>query len=277
MPVFDPFSNSAAIQGSTILNISDRDAISIPGSKTLAEQYFDYVTGLAPLLWLRLRETSGTTVANSGSVAASGTWTPGVGAVGQTGRFGANEAYDFDALDSKIQFTSANIAALNSLTTQRWAFLLNADSLGETGNGILALYGNDFGHHFVRLASSNRLVANIETSGTDGSAITSNDEVSDLIGGWRWIFMDYDDGDAMGLGRKIRLFKSVPGSGVITPLALGTDIPATGTITTQTADLVIGNFTGQTRTFDGKMDEVIIQSGLWTTAIMQQISLLTPA
>lgn len=235
------------------------------------------VAALNPLLWLRLRETSGTSVTNSGSVSVSGTWTPGAGALNQTGQLGAGEAYEYDGADSKIQFAIASIAAIANLTTQRWAFLYNADTLGEATASFFFGWGTSGSAHQLRFLSANRLTATIQTGTTSAAVTTDVDQVADIIGAWRWIFMDYDDADSLGNGRRIRLWKSTPGSGVVTALTLGGgNVAATGTVTVQSADLCIGNLTSQIRTLDGKLDEVICGgASLWTTAEMQDISRLS--
>lgn len=277
----DFMGESAAIQFLNGFNFSDA-AISLP-RKTLLDQYAEYIASLAPVLWLRFREVSGTNVANSGSMAAVGTFTPGVGAVGQAGLLGANEAYDFDGADSKVQFANADVAALKALTTQRSMILCFLDNLGEASVGFLWTWGVNTSHVW-RINSTNRMFGQIDTDGTNAAANTNNNEISDCIGVWRLFFMDYDDTDAMGLGRKIRFFKSVPGSGVVTPLTLATDTAATGTVVEPSADYAVGNTTSQIFTFNGRIDELIHTSGLWTPAnaptdysAMETISRLTPA
>lgn len=49
------------------------------------QTYAQYIAGLAPLIWLRFNEISGTTVLNWGTGGSTfdGVWTPGSGAQGQ--------------------------------------------------------------------------------------------------------------------------------------------------------------------------------------------------
>lgn len=45
MPIFDPFSNSAAVQGSAMLNMSDTDGVSLPGGFRLSVTSFNQALG----------------------------------------------------------------------------------------------------------------------------------------------------------------------------------------------------------------------------------------
>lgn len=218
-----------------------------------------------PIFWRRYRETSGTAVANSGSAGATLDGTlAGTIELAQTGLGpqGTGEGLMFDGTTTKD--TTANNAALSGLTTQRWAFFCNPRSLGESNQSALF----EFGVWTLRFSNTTALVAIIETSGTDSSALTNAGQV-DFISQPCWIFMDFDDANALGNGRRIRLFRGL--NGALAQLTLQTNVAATGTVTPPSADFVIGNNSAQSRSFDGVIDEVIGSDGLWTTEQMEAI------
>lgn len=237
--------------------------------------YNDYIKNqINPLFWLKLNETSGTSVINYGSIGGTGVWTPGVGALGQIGYFGSNQAYLYDALNSKIQFTNASVTAIANLTNQKGYCLGNFTSIGEASAGFFFGWGTG-SNHLLRFLSSNRITSIFDTDATDAAVTSDVNQVSDLINNWRYLFWDYDDSNTLGNGRRIRLFKTTPGNSTITTITFGGgNVAATGTMVVPSTDLVIGNISSQARTLDGKLDEFLITSGLWTTQQIQTISIL---
>lgn len=225
--------------------------------------YAQYVALQAEPVWLRLQETSGNP-ANSGSLSLTITQTAAT--QGQTGKLGTNEAYDFDGAAASGSIVSiANNATLKAWTTQRWGFLCKLDALGASNAGKMACWGA-FGatdHLVMGCVSTNRLQATINADTTNGAAVTNTNQISDCIGAWCWLFMDYDDANTLGNGRKIRLFKGL--NGVVTQLTLATDTALVGTVDQPATALAIGNTTGRNLTLDGLVDEVRGKDALWTT------------
>lgn len=228
-----------------------------------------------------MRETSGTAPVNSGSLSVTNLWTPGVGppvgALGQTGQLGPDEAYSFNAIDSRIRI--ANNATLVALATQKYGILARIDGLGEGSLGHLWGWGAGAGganlNYWITQATS-KLAAQINTDGTDAASVANNNQISDIIaaGIYAWLFMDYDDTDALGNGRRIRFFKGI--GGAVTQLTLATNTAATGTVISMGANN-LGVFTNDAQSFtsDGLIDEFIIDNSLWTAAQMQNIVTLT--
>ena len=224
-----------------------------------AVDYHTYIEEtIAPLLWLRFQETSGN-AANSGSLGGEGT----VSACtqGEAGAFADSEAYTFNGATSIVSFALPE--GLASLTTQRWAFLCRPTGLGELSIGTLFAYGNgpDSPEPSIFLAPNNRLAVNFYTNSSDPVAITANNEV-DFLNYWAWVFVDYDNGNELGLGRRIRIFRGLAGS--VRLLTLAVNNAAWGTFSPPTLALSIGNRAATYTTFAGKIDEVICSSGLWT-------------
>jgi hypothetical protein len=190
--------------------------------------------------------------------------------IGQNGQLGSNEAYLFDGNDDYIQI--ANNAALADLTTQRWMFLCQPTSLGESEQGVCFMWGLS-NEHYLRVRSLNRLEAKIDAgAGTDSLVLTNTDQV-DFLNQWAIIFMDYDDSNELGNGRKIRLFKGQ--NETLTPLTLETDTALIGSVTIPATDLFLGNSSTGSSTFDGLIDETLVGAGLWTTQEMQNLIRLT--
>jgi hypothetical protein len=192
--------------------------------------------------------------------------------IGQNGQLGSNEAYLFDGNDDYIQI--ANNAALADLTTQRWAFLCNPTSLGEVDFGALYTYGGlgAAGDSAFSLVDTNRIRAVFKNdANVSFSWITVNNVVD--LNSWVLLFMDYDDANELGSGRKARIFKGI--NGTLTQLALGTDDTLTGVAGGTLSDLYLGNNSVTNRTFDGLFDETLVGAGLWTTQEMQNLINLT--
>lgn len=236
-----------------------------------------YLESLNPLVGLHLRETEGTAPANYGRLNVTTLWTPGAGALGQTGKLGPNDAYSFDALLSRIRLV--NNATLAAMTTQKYLFLARINSLGEGSLGHLFGWGAGAGGanlNYLIVQATSKLAAQINTDGTDAAAVANNSQIADIIGAgiFAWIFMDYDDANALGNGRRIRFFKGV--GGVVTQLTLATNTAATGSVISMGANN-LGIFTNDAQSFtsDGVIDEAFIDDSLWTADQMQTIATLT--
>lgn len=240
--------------------------------------YADIVRGLANDLWYRFRETSGTAMENSGTLAGiTTTWQPGQnGALGQTTSLGANEGYLFatGTTDSKVTVTNdANLATVAAAGTQRWMLKLFLNSDGESDQGTFWRWANQGDtRNYLRFiaGSTNRLDAVIRTNATIARAISADNALTDCISVPSILFMDYDDSGT----RKIRLWKAraVAGVPTLTQISLTTDQAATGTVATQTGDLILGNSADTLSTADGIFDEVTCKVGaLWDTDTMTTI------
>lgn len=192
--------------------------------------------------------------------------------IAQIGKFGANHAYNFDGIDDLLTIIDAP-GTLSAMTTQKWAFLAKADGLGESDVGTFMITGNQAAEGdrlILGLVDTGRIRATIDTSATQANAVSSNNEISDCLTNWAWYFIDFDDADILGNGRKIRIFKGL--NGVVTQITLGTDTAATGVVSSPTTDFIVGNRANATRTFDGLMDEVIGVSGsVWSNSEMQTL------
>lgn len=229
------------------------------------QSYAQYQASKNHLLWLRFNELSGNPL-NSGSLALTITQT--VCTQGVTGAKQPNEAYTFDGAAASGSIVSiANNNTLKALTTQRWAFLCNPTSLNNSG--ILGVWGalGATDHLVLRLFSSNRIGATIGTDGTNANAVTNNNQISDCIGAWCWLFMDYDEITT----RKIRLWKALMGANTATLLTLATDTAGTGTVDQPSTALQFGNILARNATLDGKLDEVFCDAALWTDTEMSQL------
>ena len=219
-----------------------------------------YLLSLSPIL-LMDGTLNGSNVANLGSGGTALDGVPTAVTIDATGM-------TFNGTTSVI--TIPNHASINAMSTQRWAFLINAATLGESsaGSPFSWLDGVGGSRTACRFQSTNRLQANVRTDATDAACITNDNQV-DFIGSLAWLFIDYDDADALGLGRRIRLMRGL--SGAIATLTLATDTAATGTVETTTGSLYIGNRNTSDLTFNGLMKQVFASTGLWTTAIMQEL------
>lgn len=247
--------------------------INNPYRKNLAA----YLAGLSLDLWLRLRETSGTTPANAGTLSGlTITWTPASGALGATGPNGPNEAYTFDgAAASGSLIAVANNATLAQAVTFRGGMLLNPASLGGNSAGAIFAWNNGFANTFLRMLSTNRLTGIVKCGTSDAAIETNNNQISDLIGAWGWLFWDYSSA-VSGTGR-LRVWKYILSTRTLSLLTLATNTAGVGETTAQSNALQIGNESGRSRTQNGPIDEFVYDAGaLWDTATLQLIGDLTP-
>lgn len=226
--------------------------------------YYNEITN-PNILVLRNEATSGATEINhgTGATALNASILGGV-TLGQS--IGSSPAFDFNGADGRL--TIANHALLANMTTQRWAFMVRPDNLGELNFGVFFCWGSGAGH-IMRFGANNTLFCLIKTNGTNAQVSTNNNQIQNLIGANGWIFMDYDDTNAAGNGRKIRLWKAV--GGVLSLLTLATNIAAIGTVTNQATTLFLANRSDLALSFDGKQGETIANNSLWTTPEMQAI------
>ncbi len=219
-----------------------------------------YLLSLAPTLYCKFNEATGNIV-NYGSDGGTGTVTGCTQA--QAGQLGAGEAYLFDGVDDIVTFANAAVPTTKALTTQRWCFLVNASGLGESNAGSFFVW-NGGAYPQLRFLSSNRMNAVLPTDGTSPT-VTSNINQVTFLGSWALVFMDYDNADALGLGRKIRLLVATAAAAT-TLLTLATNTAGTGTYTVPGTVLSLGAKTDGTQTFAGLMDFALGGAGLWSPA-----------
>lgn len=230
--------------------------------------YTSYINGLAPVLWYRLRETGGTTVANSGSLAQTGTWAAGGGALGQTGALGANEAYDFDGAAASGSLVSTSAATeVNNAAALTIAALVNLDGAGGSGGVSYFFVDNGFVRALRINSASLPLRAFVANGGTAANTITVNNAVT--TGAWQWVFMTYDDaGD-----RIIRLYRGI--SGAVAQLATTTETQGTAAASNGSGQINVGNHTGRANALDGRTDEFLFFDKVLSAAQMTQIVALS--
>lgn len=222
-----------------------------------------YMASLNLLVWLRLRETSGTTAANSGTLgaAADSTFTPGTGAVAQTGQLGVNEAYSFDALNTMIQ-----VPSFADISTYTYGFLVKANSAGEGSAG--RLFADNLGARTFRINSVNLNLRAFNTSqgGTTADSVTANNFIT--TGAWHYIFVTFDiNGD-----KKLHIYKYI--SGALTEASYTTNVAMTIIPAATTGVQTVGNVAAQSGTWDGLIDEVFIANYALSVAQMTQIGQL---
>lgn len=237
-------------------------------TRTFTFSYATIEAAIAAPLWMHLRETSGTAVDNSGTVGdpADGTWTAGVGtpgAVGQTGRLGANEAYLFGGTDSYI--TIAAQTALNNLTKYTYGLLLNPTTPGESNLGQLIATRNGAGK-MLRIHNASFAVHAFHTSNaTTATTTTTNNFL--VAGEWQWIFATFDnDGD-----RKIHLYRYDFDTDTLVEASYAQHDAMTGTIAFPSVDIMIGARDAGQLAYNGSMDEVFIENTVLSVAYMTAI------
>lgn len=218
------------------------------------------ISASAPLLDLKHNETSGTTVRNTGTLAATadGVWTAGAGALGQTGNQSkANEAYDYDGAASLT--TVPAVASLYASTALTLLILCKPDTAGEGNAGT----PSSSGRHQWRIPSTVNLPSRlfITSDATAGNSVTADTFVA--TGVWQMFIATFDNaGD-----RKIRIYKGV--GGVLTEATYGTQTAMTGTLNVASSTQVVGNVAAATQTFDGLIDRFTQWDRVITPAEMQ--------
>lgn len=255
----------------TVQNASAQAAMTINITNTI-DTYVEYITQtINPVLWMRNRETSGTTATNSGSAGAilngviGGTTT-----LGQTGQLGANEAFLFDGATSRIVIP--NDASINALPVYTYIALIKPSSAGELTLGTMFAWNNGTSTNFgnilffnasltgLRYSYRNSADTNFETITTGYTILTSQ---------YTMIFVEYDDnGD-----RKPNLFYGI--NGAVTEFSYSSNVALTGTVKTQQNSLHIGNRSDFATTFAGLYDEFMIVNRILSSAEKLQIVSLT--
>lgn len=219
--------------------------------------YDAYVASLAPLLWYKFNEPSGTTVTNYGSLgsAVNGTFTPGSGAVAQTGQLGASEAYDWDGTASLV--TVAYNAGMDSLTTFTVAALIRADGAGEGTVGTIYTWGNLNTTASLRFVGASRALIFIHRYNTTVMQTVTSTALS--TGQWYWVFAEYDEGG----DRRGDIYLS--SGGVAVEASYASQQASVGTVVTNGVSPIIGNLAVGSNTWDGQQDEI-----MWIPRLLTQ-------
>jgi hypothetical protein len=218
-----------------------------------------FMLSLKPTLYLKFSEISGNII-NYGSDGNTGTVTACT--QGQVGQLGMNEAYLFDGATSVVSFLNASLPATKALTTQRYVFLFKPNTMGEGGSTSLLFWTSAI--YRVALSTTLAVFASVDLNTTDANVGTNNNQI-DFIGSWTLLFMDYDDSNVMGLGRRIRIFRATA-TKPVTKLTLATDTAGVGVVVPSGNPLYLGNNALTSATMDGLYDFVSVGSGLWTPA-----------
>jgi hypothetical protein len=230
------------------------------GSQTRAQLVSALITSFAPVGWWSMRATSGTNEPNRGSAGSSADMTITSATLGQTGQLGANEAALMDGANSRYQ--AANVAALASLTTWEWVFLVNPSSAGEGNQGKFFCWGDGL------FASANpRMEFNAGLGGfaisvfnTTPTTFSTTTSTGLSASAWALVFVAYDDvGD-----RKIHVRKGI--ARTVSEYAYNAQPPLTGTYRPPTSVLNLFNNSAQGATFAGLGDEAFVISGNLTPA-----------
>lgn len=229
------------------------------GKANLVTNYTSFLLSLAPYIWMPLRETSGTTADNLGSIAADGTIDGCT--LGQTGQLGTNEAFSWDgagAADDLLTFP--NNAAWANLTDFEFTFLANPASAGE---GNAARFFQAGAITLARFAAATRTLRfQVDYDTTDGLAITTT-----TLSASAWSMVSFQYNEA-GADRFPHIFIN----GTEATYAGGGSAPVAtvGTLVAPITTLQFGNLTTKTATFDGLFDEIILTRSL-TTAERAQL------
>lgn len=226
---------------------------------TLNHTFASYATMLANASiargWWRNAITSGTSVPNAGSVgsALDGTLSIGGGAIAQTGQLGANQAIDFDgATSSGTVINCGNNAGVQGLEEFILFALCKPDTAGGSNAGRIIEKGGEWS---LRFSNATRAITSTVFSTGNGSS-ASTTAVSNAA--WGTVAMKYthagDKTPRMYINAAEVTYSSAPTA-------------ATGTRTSNTNAVTIGNVTGRTVAFDGLIDEVLVLASVNVTHI----------
>jgi hypothetical protein len=221
-----------------------------------------------PLIWIRMRETSGNTAANAGNLGADANATiSGTTTLGQTGQIGANEAFLYDGINSRVRVPA--VAGWTGLTAFTLGFLVNPATAGESSQGYLGALQQAGGTDILHVAFNGALTAmRCRITNAAAGVFTTTASVGIPASTWSWVFVTYDDaGD-----RTPRIYKS--SAGALVEIAADGASPVSGTLSAR-GTFDIGNNNGTTRTFSGLIDEAFMVSGLLSTGRMQNIIFAT--
>ena len=223
------------------------------GSQTIAQRFEAAIAGIGFELQYHLRETSGTTILNSGSTGAAlnGTLTIGAGALAQTGIMGTGEALLFDGADTRI--ATPNNAAISDQTAFEWVFVAYPTGYGESNVGAFFEYFSTV-TRFRGNGSAGSVSAVVNYDTTDASAATANGVMT--LNEWQVFNVAFDS----AVEARPRIYRN--GS-------LTTDASVTlgvGSVTAEPNGVSIGNSPFSNRTFAGSIDFAARKNGRTLTA-----------
>lgn len=225
-----------------------------------------YVTSLPLGAWWRMRDTSGTTVVNSGSIGSAIDLTATAWTMAQAGQLGAGEAGLSDGATTRLQ--CANNATLAGYTTWEIFLLANATGIGEGNVGTYLSWGDGATQPSIRINTNvnNLFIRLRNTAPSSFDTITS---AGIALNAWYMIFVAFDNaGD-----RKAHFY--IGKNGAVTEPAYNAQPAMTGTYAVPSSTFQLMNIAGQTQTFAGLMDEAgVIGGRTFTAAERLQMTLL---
>lgn len=244
------------------------DFLLLLSQKATVVTWSSYVTAtIAPVGWWSMRATSGTNEANRGTGGAALDMTILSATLGQTGKLGVNEAALCDGANTRYQ--TPNNAALASLTTWEYVFLVNPSSAGELNQARFFGWGNN---DFEPTLAFNGALTSLlfQTDSTVPTSFTTTTTTGLAAATWQLVFAAYANaGD-----RKVHLYKGV--TGAVNEYAYNAQPALTGTYKAPTSELNLFNVTAQSVTFAGLADEALIVNGNLATATTRtQLALLS--
>lgn len=227
---------------------------------TLAE-YLAAIGATNPTIWLRLRETSGTTAANAGSGGATLDATiSGSVTLGQTGLLGVNEAFDYDLATGTGRLAIAHNAAWASADDYTYAALLRPRTMGHLSGGRM-WNASRIDCVFVNLTS----ITVFQQYGTSNASTTTT--AAPITGSnYTLLFVTHTASD-----RTLRMYFATP-TVALAEASYSAQTAGAGTQSKPLIDLSIGNNSAANRTFDGLFDEFLMWPRLLALVEMQTIA-----
>lgn len=218
---------------------------------TVNNTYAYFITNtIAPVIWYRARETSGTNEPNAINPGSNDGTISGC-TLGQSGQLGTNEAYSWDAVDDFV--SSPQGAHINGILPATWIALVYANSRGEGNAARLFAKTSDV---VLQISSADAtspysVIASVNYSGGQ-LQITWNNVL--LVSTWTIL------GLRLNADNTLDLF--VNGS------IQATSSAGSGSKSSNTNPVYIGNNSTQVGTFDGKIDEFIFENSAISDANM---------
>ena len=219
-------------------------------------------TSIAPELFFKFDETSGTSVTNYGSLGGTATWTPGSGSQNNTAPVG--KAYDLDGSNSRVEY--ANNATMANAEEFAGGMLVNADSAGKTSSGALWIWGILSTAYNLRFSSGLALVGRVDYA-TDAITLTST---TLSTGVWQWIFYRY----SLAGDRKLHVYRGV--NGAVAELTYTTNTASSGAYSAPSGSFMIGAASNNSLNWDGKIGATFWKSSALATTVFDDVMRLTP-
>ena len=204
------------------------------GTQTPFEQFTDYLLTLAPYLIFDGTLTDDKTkIKNRGSGGATFDGTPTAITIDANGM-------NFNGTTSKLNVPNGAGYANQSITTQ--VIWFNRVNGGAGNNGVYWIFASN--NNRLLNASATTLASRRITSATNPQSVSTTSFANGVPG---ILFMEYDDtGD-----RLIHLYKGL--NSAVSEFSYSTNIAATGTLTSESNSLNIGNDASNALGFNGSM------------------------